>query len=139
MTNYDQFKIKTYNLWDLHLHEAQYPYIGRCYAWARREKAANVTDMTIAEREELFDFVIPAWDDAVKRLFKHDWPNLASLGNTSPHLHWHLIPRYHTPRNFQGIEFIDTNPTGNYAPYEKRTIKLETLLKIRDDIKQALP
>ncbi|HEY0268214.1 MAG TPA: HIT family protein, partial [Methyloradius sp.] len=26
--------------------------------------------------------------------------NLASLGNMTPHLHWHVIPRYKEDRNF---------------------------------------
>ena len=138
MGDYDKFKIKIYNNWDLYLHEQQYPYIGRYYAWAQRDDAAKVTDMTARERDELFDVVIPAWNNAVAKLFKHDWPNVACLGNTAPHLHWHLIPRYNSPRIINGIEFTDPNPTGNYAPYPKKTLPLELILEIKKDMKLNL-
>jgi hypothetical protein len=43
-----------------------------------------------------------------------------------------------TPRTFHGIEFVDPNPKGNYAPYPKKDIRLDTLLRIRDDIRAKL-
>ncbi len=33
---------------------------------------------------------------AILRVTKCDHFNIASLGNVVPHLHWHVIPRYHT-------------------------------------------
>lgn len=135
MLDYSHLKIKTYNLWDLFLHEQQYPYIGRCYAWAKRYDAKQIINMNKSERDELFDAVIPAWDKAVAKLFTHDWPNIACLGNTAPHLHFHLIPRYHSARNIDGFEFVDPNPSGNYSPYIKKALPLEFLLKIKEDIK----
>lgn len=136
--DYSQLKIKVYQNWELFLHEQQSPYIGRCYAWARREGAKKTTDMSGDEREELFAKVIPEWDGAVSELFRHDWHNIASLGNTTPHLHWHLIPRYKSAREFYGIQFIDPNPTGNYAPYEKKDLPLDVLLGIKGKIRSKL-
>src|SRR3989344_6980266 len=127
---YEQFRIKRYDNWGLFLHTAQFPYLGRCYAWALREEAERVTDMNLLERNELFDIVIPEWDKAVKKLFNHDWSNVVLLGNNSPHIHWHLIPRFNSPRKINNIEFIDQNPKGNYAPYLKKELPLEMLLKI---------
>jgi len=95
--------------------------------------------MTAPERGELFSKVIPEWNKAVAELFKHDWPNMAILGNEAPHLHAHLIPRYHSPRHAYGIEFIDPNPKGNYAPYPKQEIALDVLLRIKEDMKEKLP
>jgi len=46
---FERFKIREYNLWDLYMHENQYPYIGRCYAWAKRD-ADSVVDMNKQER-----------------------------------------------------------------------------------------
>jgi len=136
--DYSQFKIKEYSLWDLFLHEKQFPYVGRCYAWAKRDDAKQVTDMSFAEREELFSTILPDWDKSVSELFNHDWANVAILGNTTPHLHVHLIPRYHSPITVAGIEFIDPNPQGNYAPYPKKSLPLEFLLKIKEDITEKL-
>ena len=138
MTDYDQFKIKEYNFWDLFLHVNQFPYLGRCYAWAKREEADKITEFKTGELLELFGKVIPDWNKAVYELFQHDRPNLAILGNEAPHLHAHLIPRYNTSREFQRITFTDPNPTGNYAPYPKQKIELDILLQIRDKIKEKL-
>jgi len=136
--DYEHFKIKVYDNWELFLHTNQYPYLGRCYAWAIRPDANKVTDMDKTETDELFNIIVPEWDRAVSELFDHDWPNVSYLGNTSPHLHWHLIPRYHTPRKFYDTDFIDPNPTGNYAPYPKKPLPEEVLMQIKRDIKSKI-
>lgn len=136
--DYEQFKIKIYNSWDLYLHASQFPYVGRCYAWAKRENSKKVLDMTKEDRDELFDVVIPQWENAVNVNFSPDWTNISSLGNTTPHLHWHLIPRYHSPREVKGIQFVDPNPIGNYAPYPKMEISLDILLEIKQLIREKL-
>jgi|SRR3989338_8083188 len=136
--DYEQLRIKTYSLWDLFLHEHQFPYIGRCYASAKREDARSVRDMRKDERDELFDIVVPEWDTAIKVLFAHTKANFASLGNTGNHLHWHLIPRYRESKLLFGIEFIDPDPLGNYSSYPKRNIPLETLLHIKELIQARL-
>ncbi|MFH1307386.1 MAG: hypothetical protein ABIH72_00865 [archaeon] len=133
--NYDTFKIKRYNLWDLFLHTKQFPYIGRCYAWAKREDAVKIEDMNPKERKELFEKVVPDWEKAVSAAFAHDWTNLAFFENTTSHLHAHLIPRYNTPKEAYGIEFIDPNPKGNYSPYPHQELEGEVLIKIKEDIK----
>ncbi|MBN2052476.1 hypothetical protein JW756_03155 [Candidatus Woesearchaeota archaeon] len=135
---YEQFKIKNFDRWGLYLHEKQFPYIGRCYAWAIRPEADKVSDMNLDEREELFSTIIPLWEKVISEIYGEIRPNIAIFGNETPHLHAHLIPRFYSPRKFYGIEFIDPNPTGNYAPYPKKNIPLEVLLKIRDDIKAKI-
>jgi len=136
--DYSQFKIKEYSFWDLFLHIQQFPYLGRCYAAAKRPDAESILDMLPEEGQELFSVIVPAWNKAVKTLFNHDWPNVAILGNDWQHLHAHLIPRYFSPHSAYGIEFIDPRPKGNYAPYDKKEIPLEVLLRIKNDIKSQL-
>jgi len=136
--DYEQLKIKKFEQWDLYLHKNQFPYIGRCYAWAIRPEADKVSDMNTHEREELFTIVIPSWEKAIKEIYGEIRPNIAILGNETPHLHAHLIPRFQTPRQFHGIEFTDPNPKGNYAPYPKKDIPLEILLRIRDEIRAKI-
>lgn len=137
-TDFEKLRIKVYDNWDLFLHVNQYPYLGRVYAWAHREDASQLRDMNIDSRNELFDAVVPQWERTVRKLFQSDWTNAACLGNTSPHLHWHLIPRYNSPRKFEGIEFVDSNPRGNYSPYAKKEIPMDVLLKIREEIVNGL-
>jgi diadenosine tetraphosphate (Ap4A) HIT family hydrolase len=136
--DYEEFKIKAYDSWDLFLHMNQYPYIGRCYAWARRENAGKVNEMNPDEREELFGLVIPEWDNAVSELFGEHWPNVACFGNEAPHLHWHLIPRYSSSIVRYGVEFRDPNPGGNYSPYPKRRIEKRVLIQIKEDIQRKI-
>ena len=131
---YDDYRIRSYYFWDLFLHKEQYPYIGRAYAWALRDDAQLTTDMEAHERKELFEKVLPDWNAAVKKTFQHDWTNVASLGNTTAHLHWHFIPRYRSLKDAYGMCFEDPNPNGNYAPYPKKDIPLETLMQIKKDI-----
>ena len=136
--SFEKYKIITYEHWELFLHKYQFPYLGRCYAWAKREDAKRTIDMGKTERDELFDIIIPEWDKAINELFQHDWHNISSLGNTSPHLHWHLIPRYQSEKIFYNMKFIDPNPKGNYAPYPKQNISQEILEKIKSDISKII-
>lgn len=132
--DYEQFKIRSYDLWDLYLHKEQYPYIGRCYAAAKRKDAENVVQITGDEAKELFTTIVPNWFATVEYLFNASWPNVAILGNDWRHLHAHLIPRYFSPREVFGYTFTDPRPTKNYAPYDKVELPVEILYKIRDAI-----
>lgn len=136
--NYEQLKIETFPSWTLYLHKEQYPYLGRCYAAAIRPEAEHIAQITGPEASELNCYITPLWYQTVQKLYQADWPNLAILGNEWRHLHAHLIPRYFSPRNFYGYEFIDPQPNKNYAPYPKKELPLELLFKIRDDIKKEL-
>ena len=131
--DYEQWKIKQFNLWNLYLHKNQYPYLGRCYASAIRKDADIVTDMTKEESEELFSQIIPAWHKTITDLFGTSRPNVALFGNEWNHLHAHLIPRFSSKEQY-GITFTDPNPKGNYAPYPKREIPKDILLQIKEDI-----
>lgn len=135
--DYENLKIREYSHWILYLHENQYPYIWRCYAWAKRDDAEMTTDMTREERDELFDIVIPDWYGAVKDCFGCDWPNVASMWNTSPHLHWHMIPRFRKKIIFEWVEFVDPNPNWNYSPYERRPVSTDTLMNIKEKIRST--
>jgi diadenosine tetraphosphate (Ap4A) HIT family hydrolase len=58
-----------------------------------------MTDLPTSERRHLMSVVF-AVEAAVRRLAKPDKINLASLGNAVPHLHWHVIPRWHDDSHF---------------------------------------
>lgn len=135
MTDFERFKVKSYSQWDLFLHKNQFPYIGRVYAWAKRPEADLVTDMGVREGDELLYEIIPDWVRAIRELWGDHRPNVSILGNESPHLHAHLVPRRRSPITFEGIEFVDPNPNGHYSPYPRRELDEKTLIVIRDLIK----
>jgi len=135
---YEQFILKKFDSWTLFLHRAQYPYLGRSYAWSNRDEANIVENMNSSEREELFNLVLPEWGNAVNKLSPYDRTNLSCFGNTPPHLHWHLIPRSNNPRIWNGLTFDDPNPRGNYVPHPKRKFSLDLLLEIKEEMISAL-
>jgi len=136
--DYEMFRIKVYDCWDLFMHANQFPYVGRCYAWARRETARTVADMSKPERDELFDLVIPEWNRAVRTFYAGCWYNVAFLGNETPHLHAHLIPRYDSDVIIKNIEFRDPNPKGNYSPYPKRQLSPDVIAHIKNTLEFLL-
>lgn len=53
----------------------------------------EMTDLGTAERERLMRVVF-ACEQALREVARPDKVNLASLGNQTPHLHWHVIGRF---------------------------------------------
>ncbi|MBC7780757.1 MAG: HIT domain-containing protein, partial [Proteobacteria bacterium] len=51
----------------------------------------EMSDLVPAERAHLFDVVLDV-ERVLRELVRPDKINLASLGNMTPHLHWHVIP-----------------------------------------------
>jgi diadenosine tetraphosphate (Ap4A) HIT family hydrolase len=129
--------IKTYDNWDLLLNEKQ-SYLGRSVATALRADAVDMNDMTTDERDELFDKVYKDWDEAVSNLFQYDVPNVSCLANDYRHLHWHFVPRYETPRNFEGVQFVDERFGHNYSPTPKKEVPDEVITKLREAIKAEI-
>jgi diadenosine tetraphosphate (Ap4A) HIT family hydrolase len=78
------------------LADADYP------AYCRVELLAHIkemTDLAPAARLRLMQVVF-AVESALRQVVKPDKINLASLGNKTPHLHWHVVPRFATDRHF---------------------------------------
>lgn len=59
----------------------------------------EMTDLDNRAREQLMSVVF-AVEEAVRETLQPEKINLASLGNMTPHLHWHVIPRYRQDRTF---------------------------------------
>ncbi len=59
----------------------------------------EMSDLDPAQRQALMAVVFGV-EEAVRALFTPDKINLASFGNMTPHLHWHVIPRWHDDRHF---------------------------------------
>jgi diadenosine tetraphosphate (Ap4A) HIT family hydrolase len=59
----------------------------------------EMTDLKNNEREQLMAVVF-AVEQAVREVIQPEKINLASLGNKTPHLHWHVIPRFKLDRHF---------------------------------------
>lgn len=65
----------------------------------------EMTDLDSAERASLMAVVF-AVEAHVRKWLEPDKMNLASLGNLTPHLHWHVIPRWRDDRHFPGPVWV---------------------------------
>ena len=78
--------------------EPDYP--GFCRVILKRH-ARELTDLDEAERAGLMKVVF-AVETAVRAAMHPHKMNVASLGNMTPHLHWHVIPRFEDDRHYPG-------------------------------------
>jgi diadenosine tetraphosphate (Ap4A) HIT family hydrolase len=82
-----------------------------------KRHAREMTDLEPAERDGLMTVVF-AVEAAVRETMRPDKMNLASLGNMTPHVHWHVIPRYADDRHFPGP--VWAQPKRERAPRAER-------------------
>ena len=61
--------------------------------------AREMGDLSREEREALMAVVFEV-EAAVRETMQPDKMNLASLGNMTPHVHWHVVPRFRDDRHF---------------------------------------
>jgi len=61
--------------------------------------AREMTDLAEIERQHMLRVVF-AVEKVLRDLLIPDKINLASLGNVTPHVHWHVIPRYQDDPHF---------------------------------------
>ena len=76
--------------------DADYPGFVRVIANAH---VREMTDLAPAERQRLLEAVL-AVEGAQRDVLAAHKVNLASLGNVTPHLHWHVIPRFADDAHF---------------------------------------
>ena len=90
--------------------EPEYPGFGRVIVNAH---VREMTDLAPAERRRLLDAVF-AVEAAQREVLAPLKVNLASLGNVTPHLHWHVIPRFaddaHFPEPVWGTRRRESDP-----------------------------
>lgn len=73
-------------------------YGGYCRVILNRH-VREMTDLGEFERARIMNVVF-AVEDSLRELLQPDKINLASLGNMTPHVHWHVIPRFKDDRHF---------------------------------------
>ncbi|MBS0603739.1 MAG: hypothetical protein JSS60_01740 [Verrucomicrobia bacterium] len=136
--DYEQLKIKSYEHWDVYLHENQC-YLGRVFVLLKNDE--GVEDFLSIEgdvREEFF-LIGEEVKAALKILFRPDKMNYSAMSNVSDKIHVHLVPRYKDVREFGGVVFQDQRWGKNYAPYDRSFVLDQSILfQIRDAVKAQL-
>ena len=79
-------------------HIADQDYPGFCRVILNRHEL-EMTDLEEDEQQEMMRIVFGV-EATLRKLLNPDKINLASLGNMTPHLHWHVIPRWREDRCF---------------------------------------
>ena len=115
------------------LNDIDYP------AYCRVELLAHIKEMSDLpphERARMMKTVF-AVEVAIREIFNPDKINLASLGNKTPHLHWHVIPRFENDKHFPNPHWGEAMRDGKTTPLDANSIKILTE-KITEHIECAL-
>lgn len=112
------------------LNDADYP------AYCRVELIEHIkemTDLAPMQRARMMKTVF-AVETALRENFNPDKINLASLGNKTPHVHWHVIPRFENDKHFPNSHWGDAVRDGNAVALDeigvkKLTEKVSSLIK----------
>lgn len=108
--------------------DGEYPGFVRIIA-ARHVR--EMTDLSEAERSALMGVVFTV-ESAMRETMQPDKMNLASLGNMTPHVHWHVIPRFRDDRHFPGPVWSEPKrDAGVPAERVERARELERVLRAR--------
>ena len=103
--------------------EAAYP--GFCRViWNGHVK--EMTDLQSADRTAIMHAVW-AVEAAVREVMQPEKINVASLGNMTPHVHWHVIPRYADDAHFPSPVWAEARRGTPAATLEQRRAKLPQL------------
>ena len=96
----------------VHITDPDYP--GFCRVILNRH-VREMTDLADEEQNEMMRVVF-AVEATVRQLLKPDKINLASLGNMTPHVHWHIIPRWQGDRCFPNPIWASVQRDGALPP-----------------------
>ena len=103
--------------------DAQYP--GFCRViWQTHVK--EMTDLAPTERSAMMQMVMKV-ETALREAMNPDKINLASLGNMTPHLHWHVIPRFADDAHFPSPVGASAQRTPAAAALLSRKAQLDAL------------
>jgi diadenosine tetraphosphate (Ap4A) HIT family hydrolase len=99
---------------------------------------AHVREMTDLQPPQIARLMgaVFAVEGAVRAVLAPQKINLASLGNLTPHLHWHVIPRYETDAHFPRPVWAERLREEDAGGRDIRRTKLHTLAA---EIRTRLP
>ena len=102
------------------LNDADYP------AYCRVELLAHIkemSDLVPADRARMMKVVF-AVETALIETIQPDKINLASLGNKTPHVHWHVVPRFKSDKHFPNSHWGEVVRENTSQPINDATKKL---------------
>jgi len=114
------------------LNDVDYP--GYC----RVECLAHVKEMTDLDKAQRVNImsVVFATEQAVRQVLQPSKINLASLGNKTPHMHWHVIPRFENDRHFPNSHWGETMRVHVAEPlsaHQKQQLKVDIIKALKTE------
>ena len=110
--------------------------LGRVF-FALNRHETDIAALTDAEVLSLWAFVRET-KAVLSALFAPNHFNYMFLMNLTPHVHFHIFPRYAYPREFAGQTFPDSRYGDHYDPAESRTVDADTEQALIDALRHAL-
>lgn len=101
------------------LNDIDYP--GYC----RVELLAHVkemTDLPVLQRSQLMK-VVCVVEQTICEVLHPDKINLASLGNKTPHLHWHVVPRFENDKHFPNSHWGEVMRESKTEQLNEKTVE----------------
>ena len=83
---------------------------------SHKEGLTSLSEDEVLEPHSIFRTV----EKSLYKSFAPDWFNYLQTNNSVRHLHFHIIPRYKRPVQFENEEFIDENFNG--MPIERERL-----------------
>lgn len=88
----------------------------------------EMTDLETRARDELMQAVYIV-ESVQRQILQADKVNLASLGNMTPHLHWHIIPRWRNDPWFPDSIWAPRRPGAGDTGWHDRRRHLSSMLE----------
>lgn len=134
---YTEGFLKEYNHWVLEVNYRQ-PTLG-CFIIFAKRPIEKISELETQEIDELKE-VMKDMEKTLSQIdiLKPDRINYLQMGNSLHHLHFHGIPRYSSPRVFDGKEWVDKT-FGNVPVWLPDDESHDLVRKINEVIKPYLP
>ncbi len=130
-------QLRQYEHWALEVSYCQHT-LGSFIIFARRP-VKSFSELESLEATEYIR-VVSEIETALKLnpTFNPSRINYLQLGNGTPHLHLHAVPRYNSSRYFDEREWIDTASARGIPPWTQQISSDELVGKIRQEILSTL-
>jgi diadenosine tetraphosphate (Ap4A) HIT family hydrolase len=99
--------------------DSDYP--GFCRVILNRH-VKEMTDLDAQTRQRLMQVVFVV-EQALRQLLQPAKINLASLGNMTAHLHWHVIPRFADDKHYPGSVWSEARRPGAARPVDRDALR----------------
>ena len=110
--------------------------LGKTLLVLNRE-CSDVLDLTPIEWQRLHDEMTRV-TSALAELFQPDQFNYSFLMNADAQVHLHVLPRYASPREWNGVTFVDSH-FGEAAGHEVHSLDTTMLRDLAVALASALP